>query len=42
MKDMFKEHREKTEEVLSSSQPGQESVEERRRRLRAHRDLLVK
>ena len=42
MKDMFREHREKTEEILSNSQPGQETVEERRKRLRAHRDLLVK
>lgn len=43
MKDMLQEKREQTEKFLSDNpKPTTESVEERRNRLKAQRDLLVK
>lgn len=44
MGDLFKHQREKAEQFLESTSgkhPDQESLEERKKRLRAHRDLLV-
>lgn len=41
--EVLKEKREQTEKILESTKVNQqESMEERRQRLRAHRDLLLK
>ena len=42
LSDLIKEKREATEKVLEQSKPQEESLEERKKRLQAQRDLLLK
>jgi hypothetical protein len=42
MQEILREKREKTEAALKANKPTQESAEERKKRLLAQRDLLVK